>query len=155
MSDSLTQFRLKHLAFTQGLSQDQLDKLEQITTAVHWDPDTVIFNQGDCNPMLYVVEEGRVAIEVNVPDHQPQTLLTVGPGEMFGWSSLFYQRPKTAEAHTLEPTKALALDANRLRQLCDADPALGYAITRRVLQVVSERLKGTRKELIEALKSRP
>ena len=61
------------------------------------------------------------------------TILTVGPGEVFGWSSLFLERPKTASARAVEPTTALALDANRLRALCDLDPGLGYVLTRRSL----------------------
>ena len=73
----------------------------------------------------------------------------MGPGEVFGWSSLFQQRPKTAAARTIEPTRALALDAGRLRELCDADPRLGYLLTRRILEVVSERLKATRMQLLD------
>ena len=54
---------------------------------------------------------GRVAIEIAVPGRGRVIILTVGPGEVFGWSSLFHQRPKTASARTIEPTRALALDA--------------------------------------------
>jgi CRP/FNR family cyclic AMP-dependent transcriptional regulator len=68
---------------------------------------------------------------------------------VFGWSSLFLQRPKTASARTVEPTKALALDAGRLRTLCDTDTRLGYVLTRRILDVVSERLKATRMQLLD------
>ena len=84
-----------------------------------------------------------------IPGRGRVTILTVGPGEVFGWSSLFFERPKTASARTVEPTQALALDAVRLRELCDVDTRLGYLLTRRILDVVSERLKATRMQLLD------
>ena len=116
---------------------------------VQWDAGTTVFREGDRDSFLYVVEEGRVAIEIAVPGRGRVIILTVGPGEVFGWSSIFQQRPKTASARTIEPTRALALDAGRLRELCDADPRLGYLLTRRILEVVSERLKATRMQLLD------
>ena len=113
----------------------------------------MVFREGDAGPSVYLVEEGLVAIELVVPGRGPITILTVGPGEIFGWSSLFYQRPKTSAARALAPTRALALDSARLRTLCDSDPVFGYALTRRILQVVSERLKATRIQLLDVFKT--
>lgn len=142
-------FPLKNLAFTKGLEPDQLDRIAEIATPVHWGAGETIFREGDRDSILYVVEEGRVAIEVTMPGRGRVILLTVGPGELFGWSSLFHQRPKTAAARTTEPTRALALDAPKLRALCDADPRLGYVLTQRILEVVAERLKATRMQLMD------
>ena len=143
------QFRLKRLAFTEGFADDQLDRLAELARPVHWDAEETVFREGDQDTVLSVVEEGRVAIEVTVPGRGRVTMLTIGPGEMSGWSSLFYQPPKTAAARAVEPTTALAFDALKLRALCEADPRLGYAFTSRTLQVVSERLKATRLQLLD------
>ena len=70
---------------------------------------------GDPGSPVYLVEEGLVALEMVVPGREPVTIQTVGPGEIFGWSSLFYQRPKTSAARALTPTRAQALDSARLR----------------------------------------
>jgi CRP-like cAMP-binding protein len=143
--------RLKSLAFTQDFTPEQLDRLAELTTPVRWPTNELIFRTGEVGLALYLVEEGRVAIEVDVPGRGRKTILTVGKGEVFGWSSLFDLRPKTATAHTLAPTKALAIDTGKLRALCDADPRLGYTLTRRVLLAVSERLEATRNQLIDLL----
>jgi CRP-like cAMP-binding protein len=126
-----------------------MDRIAEIASPVQWNGGAIVFREGDRDSLLYVVEEGRVAIEVNLPGRGKVTILTVGPGEVFGWSSLFDERPKTAGARTTEPTRALALDAARLRGLCEADPRLGYVLTRRILEVVSERLKATRMQLLD------
>jgi CRP/FNR family cyclic AMP-dependent transcriptional regulator len=149
MDENPTRFRLKDLTFAQGLNPDQLNRIAEIATPVEWVAGQTVFREGDRDSVLYVVETGRVAIEVTVPGRGRVIILTVGPGEVFGWSSIFQQRPKTAAARTTELTTALALDAIRLRELCDADPQLGYVLTRRVLEVVSERLKATRMQLLD------
>ena len=95
----------------QGLNQDQLDRIAQIATPVRWGAGETMFREGDRDSVLYVVEEGRVAIEVTMPGRGRVILLTVVRARLFGWSSLFHQRPKTAAARTIEPTRALALDA--------------------------------------------
>jgi CRP-like cAMP-binding protein len=140
---------LNILAFFQGLEPDQRDRIAALGTPVQWGAGATIFKEGDRDSTLYVVEEGRVAIEVSIPGRGRVILLTVGPGEVFGWSSLFHPRPKTAGARTTEPTTALALDAPKLRALCDADCKLGYVISRRMLEIVSERLKATRMQLMD------
>jgi CRP/FNR family transcriptional regulator, cyclic AMP receptor protein len=145
----VTQLTHLDLAFTHGLDPGQLDRLAQIATPVQWGAGTIVFREGDRDSLLYVVEDGRIAIEITVPGRGRVTILTVGPGEVFGWSSLFHQGPKTASARAIEPAKAFALDASRLRELCDADSRLGYALTRRLLDVVSERLKATRMQLLD------
>jgi CRP-like cAMP-binding protein len=149
MEETALRPRLDRLAFTSGLTPAQLDKLAEIATPVRWDADTIIFQEGGLDAQLYAVETGRVAIEVTLPGRGTVTLMTAGPGEVFGWSSLFYRRPKTAAARAVEPTDALALDAARLRALCDADPSLGYTLTQRILNVVSDRLKATRIQLLD------
>ena len=113
----------------------------------------MIYREGALGSPIYLVEEGLVALELVVPGRGPITIQTVGPGEIFGWSSLFYQRPKTSAARALTPTRAQALDSARLRSLCDSDPVFGYAFTRRILEVVSERLKATRIQLLDVFKS--
>jgi len=149
MDHNETQSRLLDLAITQGLDAGQRDQIARIAAPVQWDAGASVFREGDRDSLLYLVEEGRVAIEITVPGRGRVVILTVGPGEVFGWSSLFHERPKNASARTIEPVRALALDTGRLRELCDADPRLGYLLTRRILEVVSERLTATRMQLLD------
>ncbi|HEV3165591.1 MAG TPA: cyclic nucleotide-binding domain-containing protein [Isosphaeraceae bacterium] len=152
MDATFTRWLLDHIAFTQGLHPTLVERLAEIATPVQWGADETVFREGDADATLYLIDEGRVAIEASLPGRDPVTILTVGAGEVFGWSSIFYQRPKTASARTLAPTQALTLDATRLRALCDADPRLGYEIAQRLLQVVSERVKAHRQQMLESFK---
>ncbi|MBV8384244.1 MAG: Crp/Fnr family transcriptional regulator [Planctomycetaceae bacterium] len=155
MEASSIQAALGRLAFAEEFSPDQMARLAELTTRVQWEAGDVVFREGEVGIELYVVEEGRVDLVVSVPGRGTVRLQAVGPGEIFGWSSVYYMRPKTASALVVEPTRALALNGVMLRALCDSDFQLGYVITRRLLRVASERLKATRLQMLDLLSSRP
>lgn len=140
---------LQNLAFTRDLDPAHLERLAALATPVQWEVNQTIFREGDEDTFLYLVVEGRVAIDVSVPRRGRIRILTVDPGNVFGWSSVYYQQPKTAGATAIEPTKALALDAARLRELSEADCSFGYWLARRLLHVVSDRLKETRVQALD------
>jgi CRP-like cAMP-binding protein len=144
---------LQSLVFTQGLESADLVRLAEIARQVVWKKGQTVFREGDRDDLLYLVLEGQVALEITVPPRGRVCILTVGPGEMFGWSSVYYQKPKTAGATTIEPTRALALDTTRLREWSEADARFGYWLARRLLQVISERLQATRMQLLDVFKS--
>jgi CRP-like cAMP-binding protein len=138
---------------TQALARDlqsgDLDYLVQAASPVNWTTGEMVFREGSRGDSLYLILEGLVAIEVAVPQRGRVRIATVGPGELFGWSSLFYEKPKTALAAALEPTRALALNAASLREQSENDTGFGYRLTRVVLRIVSDRLKATRAQLID------
>jgi CRP/FNR family cyclic AMP-dependent transcriptional regulator len=144
---------LQRLTFTRDLGPADLQGLAEIAKPVSWQAGQAIFREGDRDDFLYLVVEGQAALEINVPPRGRVRILTVGPGEVFGWSSVYYQKPKTAGAAALEATQGLALDAARLRERSETDPRFGYWLARRLLEVVSERLKATRLQLLDVFKS--
>jgi CRP-like cAMP-binding protein len=73
---------------------------------------------------------------------------TVGLGQLFGWSSLFPPRRKTATARSVTPTRSIVIEANRLRDLFETDHTFESVIMRRVTEVVADRVKATRLQLL-------
>ena len=144
---------LQSCPFTRNFGSADFDQLAKIAKRVEWQTGQVIFREGDNDDFLYLVVEGHVALEISVPPRGRVRILTIGPGEVFGWSSVYYQKPKTAEATAIEPTKAVALDAKKLREWSEIDPRFGYGLARYLLDVVSERLKATRLQLLDIFKS--
>lgn len=142
---------LRTLAFTRELGPDDLNRLAAMAQLVEWREGETVFHEGDHGELLYLVVEGRVALEVNALFRRVR-ILTVEPGEAFGWSSIFYRKPKTASATATRPTRALALDASRLRELSQTDTRFGYWLARRLLELVSDRLKVTRMQLLDLFK---
>lgn len=144
---------LEEIAFAWSLKPRHLDILANMATEEMFEEGDMIFYEGDQGDKLYLVEEGRISVEVNTPGRGRAVILTVGPGQLLGWSSLFPLKRKTAFGRALTPVRAIALDAKALRQACDADHDLGHAIGWLVAELIADRLKATRMQLLDIFAS--
>ncbi len=140
---------LQRLDFTRELEPYQQEKLAGMAQHVSFPADEIIFREGDPGRLVYLIEEGRVAIDVGIPSRGKATILTVGPGELLGWSSLFPGEHKTASGRTVTTTTALAFEAAQLRETMRNDHDLGCALLWRVAGVIAGRLKATRLQLLD------
>lgn len=140
---------LQTMALFQGLERHHLTVLASIAKAVSYAEGDMIFREGEDSDLVYLIQEGQVALEIYVPGRGPVTILTIGPGQLLGWSSLFSEERKTANGRVVRPTAAIALDANELRQMCQHDHELGYIIAWRVSELIAGRLKATRLQLLD------
>ena len=75
----------------------------------------------------------------------------LGPGQFFGWSSLFPLERKLGWTRAIQPTQVIAFNADRLRSIWRADHELEYAIVRRAGRDMANRIKATRQQLAEVL----
>ncbi len=140
---------LQAMEFTRDLEPRHLEKLASMATEVSFAEGETIFREGDMGDVVYLIQEGRVAVEIHVPGRGRVTVLTVGPGQLLGWSSIFPPRRKTASGRAVTPVRAIAINATQLREACQADHDLGYAILWRVAEVIADRLKATRMQLLD------
>lgn len=132
-----------------GLKSKHVEKLASIAKEVAFAEGETIFHEGDMSDEVYLIQEGQVAIEIHVPGRGRMTILTVGPGQLLAWSSLFTSQRKTASGRTLSSTRAIALNGTDLRGACEADHELGHTVMARVAGVIAERLKATRLQLLD------
>lgn len=132
--------------FAEGFTPQHIDKLASLAKDVHFDRDQVVFHEGDESNEFYLIVNGRVALEIETPDHTLR-VQTLTAGDELGWSAILMARGKHFQARALEPTNALAFDGSALLDACHADPGFGFALMHRTLGVVAERLHATRLQL--------
>lgn len=123
--------------------------LQAMATPQHWSPGAVLFKEGGNCRDLYLLQDGHVRLEMLVRDRGWVPIMTVGPGDLVGWSPLFGDHPMTATAIALEPTHGLAFDGKQLRELCASNHEVGYHVMRNVALALSERLLATRLQLLD------
>ena len=141
---------LQAIPWFQGLKSEHFYKLVDIAQIFRFEPGYEIFHEGDKEDYLYVVIEGRVAIEMTIPGRGRIRILTAEPMEVVGWSSVTpVVRQRTAGARAVLPSRLVAFDADVLRRLCDEDHDLGYFVMRRLANVVAGRLMTTRLQLLD------
>ncbi|MBL8343407.1 MAG: Crp/Fnr family transcriptional regulator [Rubrivivax sp.] len=137
---------LKQHPFVDEFQPEHIDRLRKLAREVALEPDRVIFKEGDDTHDFYLIVSGRVALEMQEPDHVLR-VQTLSAGDELGWSSVLMGRGKYFQARALERTEALAFDGVQLLQACRADTGFGFAFMYRMLGVVSERLQATRLQL--------
>ena len=76
---------------------------------------TTILREGASVDSLGVVVAGRVALRLYVPGRGTQTILTVEPGDVVGWSALVPPHRSTSTVVALESTTLLSFDGAALR----------------------------------------
>ena len=141
---------LQAIPWFQELAPEHFDKLVSIATLLTLEAGQKLFSEGDKEGCLYVVIEGRVAIEMSVPSRGRVRIYTAEPMDIVGWSSVTpVVRQRTAGAKAVLPSRLVCLDGAKLRLLCEEDHELGYVFYRRLANVVAARLMTTRLQLLD------
>lgn len=130
------------------LTDTELDSIAGISQPREFEAGATVFNEKGPADQLYVVEKGKVALQMQLLLSQPQltkkvTVDIVNPREVFGWSVLVAPYRYTLTAVCLEPTRVLATDGTKLRALIENNQQLGYHVLNQIIKVVASRLDET------------
>jgi CRP-like cAMP-binding protein len=74
---------------------------------------------------------------------------------MLAWSALLGEGRMTATAIAIEDTETIAIDADRLLEICTANPQVGFEVMRRMSLALSKRLLATRLQLLDLYSTEP
>lgn len=140
---------LRGQPFFQELDPDAVRLMAGCARTVRYEAGEYIFREGEPATHFYVLQHGRVALETVAARHQPVTIQTIETEEVLGWSWLFPPYRWHFSARVIEPVQAISLDGACLRARCEEDHELGYQLTRRVAQIMLERLQATRLQLLD------
>ncbi len=110
----------------------------------------VIFRKGETANRFYLITRGKVALESSTGDCVVK-IDEVGAGDLLGWSWIFPPYIWHFDARAIEPTTAIFFYGTILREYCEADPALGYELFKRMSEVMMRRLQAARVRLTEAM----
>jgi len=129
----------------QRLTDEQLRAIAALCSREVREAGDTFFRAGDNAGHLYVLEEGRVALQMELPMRQLQlrkrvTVDIASKGELFGWSSMVEPYIYTLSAICLQRATVLVVDASRLSTLLQTDFAMGYEVLSGLMNVVGSRL---------------
>ena len=131
---------LKEVPFFEDMTIDQLRVLATISGEVEYGKNEHIVHQGEHGNTLYVVAQGKVAIQsATTSGHRTsiRRLATLGPREYFGEMSIFDSQPYGSDVVTIEPTILLQVRQEPMLNLIELQPDLSLSL----LRVFSLRLR--------------
>jgi len=139
-----------------GLEVSHLETVADLCRGSSYRKGETIFNEGDEAKEVYILADGRVALEMEVrplPDRPgiPTAVEVVTEGETLGWSALVEPYVYTLSARCLAPCRVLAINGDMVRGIMADDLYLGYELMKRLTKIISLRLSNTRLRLMSGL----
>jgi CRP/FNR family transcriptional regulator, cyclic AMP receptor protein len=146
-SNALTQ-TLEQIQFLRDMPPEYVERLVNIARILDFKACDLVFREGAAAESMYLIARGSVSLEVCAAGTGCRQILTLGPGELLGWSSLLGQSRYTARARTPQGACLVQFNVAQLLQLCDQDPRFGYDLMRRTAVALAKRLNATRIQLM-------
>ncbi len=144
---------LKVSSLFNGLSDNELNLFTGMCKKLTAKKGANIFNEGQPAADLYIVDSGRVALEMKLarPDGSVTPTITVssiGPGESFGWSAMVEPQVFTLSAEAVENSELISLDGKKLGVILNQNKETGFHVMLNVSKLLAQRLSETREAFV-------
>lgn len=146
--DNPKKFLIKYPPF-KNLNSDHLMFLFDCAQTVTLQEGDTLFRSGEEARKIYIVQEGKMAIEISSGEERVVTLQTLGKGEMIGWSWLIPPHYWRFDTKAIAPTELISLEGLRVRTKCKDDHEFGYTFMVGVAEILAQRLESTRIQLVD------
>jgi CRP-like cAMP-binding protein len=148
-----TQHVLRECEVFSALTDTELEIIASSALEKEYEAGTTIFQGGDSAVELLIVQEGKVALQMTLPERQGQlgrriTVDVVNRNEITGWSAIVEPYIYNFTAVCLQKVKALSISGNKLRWLLQDNHEIGYKLLKELIKVSASRLDETRRLLL-------
>ena len=145
---------LKGLELFSVFSEAHLEELAKITEKKSYKKNDHVYERGNPAKHLFVVSKGLVSLRRFEPgDEVGIAFESRESGGLFGAASFMEPQEYTLTAVCLEDTEVMAIDADKLSELCEKEPAVGYNLMLKIAQVYFERYKTAKRSLHEMVRT--
>jgi len=114
---------------------------------------TVLLEEGRPCTLMGILVSGRVALRLVVRGVGERTIMTLEPGDVFGWSAVLPRALATSTCVAVAPSVAILFDGAGLLTALELDSELAAVVYRRLLETVARRLSATRVQLLDVYRT--
>jgi CRP/FNR family cyclic AMP-dependent transcriptional regulator len=137
---------LQSFSLFSGLSRTELAGIAKLCRERTYESGSVIFTIGGSATEVYLLETGKVDIQIEFKIYEYETIATVytvGKREIFGWSALVPPHRLTASARCQGKADVIMINGKELIEFLDEDRRIGYVVMRNLSALISSRLAST------------
>lgn len=138
---SKNQLCVSKVPFFNHLTFDEMKKIAEMSSQLHFKKGEIIFSEGDPLEYLYIVHQGRVKNYQLFESGKEQLLRIMESGEFMGELALFTEKTLDSFAEAMEKTEICAIHRNNMQQLIQQYPVIAI----KILEQFSNRLDETEK----------
>lgn len=131
--------QLRRVPLLRGLTDPQLADVARIARTHRFDPDQIVFLQGDPGDTVHIILDGQVKVVTTSRAGHEAILAFLGDGESFGEMSLLDDLPRSATIQATVATTTLSLRKADFHKLLRETPDLSL----RLLRALAHRLRET------------
>jgi small-conductance mechanosensitive channel len=136
--------RLSAVDVFSPLSAEELKQLSGSTVGHVFAPGETLIRAGDEGSSMFVVNNGRVAIQV-ADKNGPRTVAVLSEGNFFGEMALFTGEPRTANVVALEETEVLEIGHAAMKHIFETNPGLAESISWTIAERQADLAAGSKK----------
>lgn len=131
---------LKAAQLFMDISDDTLQRLDQLARREEYESGSTLYNIGDPTDDIYILESGRVEFLIG-RDGTSAAGFMLRKGEVFGWAALLEHQPRRiAKAACLEKSALLRLNGEETLKILASDPVSGYLVMRQLSTLITRYL---------------
>lgn len=137
--------------FLRNIERKYIDIFEECASESAFKQNDYLFKEKEKTDRLFLIVQGRVAIEIQALGGSPWMLMTAGAGEIVGWGWIFPPYCRQFSCRAVEDTVTIGLDTRYLMAKCEQDHELGFRLMASCANVLAERLWATRLQMLSLL----
>lgn len=143
---SITAERLNRSEIFTDLSEEDLIEIAEFCKEETYQDGDTVLNEDDPADRLYVVDRGKCALEkrIEIGRHSTRrnaTIGYVGPGSIFGFSTLVAPHVYSTSAICTESTRLIVMDGEKLRTYLQTHPETGLKVMDSLSTLISHRYR--------------
>lgn len=149
MTDGTIEEFLATNRFFAGLGDQDIRFMASKAERRHLDREEVLFRYDAPARKFFVLERGRISLEVAAIEGPPLELQELGDGAILGWSWLIAPYRWSFQARAEVPSDVVEFDGKAILDRCERNPKFGYELLKRFSSLMSERLEFARRKMMD------
>jgi CRP-like cAMP-binding protein len=146
---AVTPEMLKGMNLFEFLKLEELEDIAALARVEEFKAGDYIFKEGDKAEKIYLVLEGRVAVEIEIGPNKKAVVYTETKGKMFGYPSLVKPHTFSTYARCMDQVKLVTIKAGDLvEKVFKNDCRRGYLVMNKLAEIIAVKLKETRMQLL-------
>ena len=146
---------LKEIVLMTHLEDDMLARISAVCDVLSFHDQEIVFRQGDVADRFYMVKRGKVLLEQQMSDLVTVSVGSIKRGYSFGWSTMIEEGHYTTDAVCAESCQLLSIRGRQMRNMCTADPRMGYMLSQRLLVILKKRYEHRTEQFLKLIQHHP
>ena len=125
---------LQSVEILDPLNETEREALARSLVKHVYAPSELILRRGEPGDSMFIINRGKVGVQLHVADGKLQQVAVLERGNFFGEMALLTGEPRTADISALEETEILEIRKPALKQLLEENAQLAEALSHKLAE---------------------